>query len=64
MLNCPNCRDKELFNLFSPVSVMLEQLIWIDDTSVKYYICTTCGYIDVDEEYRKYVEDFEGEFRR
>jgi C4-type Zn-finger protein len=64
MLNCPNCRDNKLFNLYSPVSIMLEQIIWIDDISVRYYVCTICGYIDVDNEYREYVEKFEREFKR
>lgn len=59
---CPRCSKEALFSLFSPAHVMIEQTVWIGETPIQYGVCTNCGYIDVDEEYREDVEEFEREY--
>lgn len=61
-LYCPKCNKVSLFS--SSKIVMIEQFIWIGDVSVRYYVCTNCGYLDVNEAFRKEVEEFENNRRK
>lgn len=61
-LYCPKCSNNSLFN--PSKNVMIEQVAWIDNISIKYYVCTNCGYLDVNEEFRKEVKEFEKEHWR
>lgn len=59
---CPRCKRIPFLNIFYNGSLMVTQTAWVGEENILYRVCTNCGYIDVDEEYREAVEELEAKY--